>query len=90
MIAYALSSGIHWTSAVGGRVVVLTATNRRYILNHSASKIWMGLSSGQAIEAIEAAIAAEYDIPASQATTDVQSLLKHLRSIELISVSRDS
>jgi hypothetical protein len=50
----------------------------------------MGLSSGQAIEAIEAAIAAEYDIPASQATTDVQSLLKHLRSIELISVSRDS
>lgn len=74
---------------VEGEVVLLNVMSGQYYsLDAVGSRVWSLIPEGGAtLGAISAALAEEYDAPVDQIQQDVETLMGHLRAVDLITAS---
>jgi SAM-dependent methyltransferase len=70
---------------VGPEVLLLDLASGIYhVLNETGARVWELLRDGKAVEAIAAAVSAEYDVDAEQAAADVALVIAQLEQARLI------
>jgi hypothetical protein len=72
----------------GDEAVLLHLSTERYFsLNDSALRMWELLIAGEDVEATAEVVAREYDTDVATVASDVESLLRELERLELITVN---
>jgi hypothetical protein len=70
---------------VGHEVLLLDPASGIYhVLNETGARVWELLRDGEAVEAIAAAVSAEYDVDAERAGADVALVVAQLEEARLI------
>ena len=76
--------GVAWRE-VEGEVVVLDVTTSQYLqVNEAGSLLFPLLADGTTREQLEAALQEKYELPAEQATRDVDAFMTMLQELNLL------
>lgn len=79
-----ISNSARWFSSGEGAVVMNLDTGRYVGLNKTATSIWVDLSSGASLAAIEDRVLGEYDTSRTQIRSDLEEFLSQLRQYQLV------
>ncbi len=64
-------------------------TNRFFELNRTGARFWELLGGGAELDAIEDALAAEFDVARSELSAEVAALVEAMRAEQLLTVEDD-
>jgi hypothetical protein len=73
-----------WRLLDGEAVIVSPTSGEIRVLNHVGAQIWQLIAAGLKTEAIEQAVAEQYNLSAQQAHKDVSAFLEELNNRGLI------
>jgi hypothetical protein len=79
-----LSADVIFRDLEGEAVLLDLASGRYYGLNAVATRVWMLLDGGTTVEAVVAAVTAEFDAAAEEIARDVDELLAELTARGLV------
>ena len=79
-----LSADVIFRELEGEAVVLDLASGRYFGLNAVGTRAWMLIESGATVDAVVAAITAEFDVDAGEAARDIDTLVTELAAAGLV------